>query len=356
MSRPSLRPSGRSVEVSPGRPVASDHAVREGPPQVGGVRARHLMIGVSGLVVVAVASLFVGVSDLDARSLLGADREHVRILLASRVPRLVAILLSGAAMSVAGLIMQQLARNRFVAPSTAGTVESASLGILVATMLFTSSSLVLKMTIAIAFALAGTAGFLALLRRIAFRDVLLVPLVGLMFGGVIRSVTTFVAYRADLLQSLGSWTTGDYSGVLRGRYELLWVAAAITVLAYGYADRFTVAGMGRDLSVNLGLHYERVVNLGLAIVAAVSGIVVVVVGAIPFLGLIVPNVVSIALGDNLRRAVPLTALTGAGFVLVCDVVGRLVRFPYEIPVGTVVGVLGSVVFLTLILRGRGHGH
>nr|WP_240732025.1 iron chelate uptake ABC transporter family permease subunit [Egibacter rhizosphaerae] len=310
------------------------------------------MAGALVLAAAAGASLFVGVTDLGPRDLVVGDDREAMVFLASRVPRLVAILLAGASMSVAGLIMQHLARNRFVAPSTAGTVESAMLGVVVATLLFTGASLVVKMAIAVAFALAGTAIFLALLRRITFRDVILVPLVGLMFGGVIRALTTFVAYRVDLLQTLSSWTTGDFSGVLRGRYELLWLAAVVAVIAYTYADRFTMAGMGRDLSVSLGLAYERTVNVGLAIVATVTGVTVVVVGAVPFLGLIVPNLVTMALGDNLRRALPLTALSGAAFVLACDVIGRTIRFPYEMPVGTVVGVVGSAIFLLLITRGR----
>lgn len=327
--------------------TAGDHGVA-------GSAVAVAAVGVVGLL--AVVSLFVGVSDLDVTGLLTRDQDAARILVVSRIPRLLAILLSGAAMAVAGLVMQHLARNRFVAPSTAGTVEAATLGILVATMVFGGASLIAKMAVAVVFSLVGTAIFVVLVRRIPYRDVILVPLVGIMFGAVISALTTFVAYRHDLLQTLGTWTAGDFSGVLRGRYELLWLAAGVTLLGYLYADRFTVAGMGRDVAVNLGLAHQRVVAIGLAIVATITGVVVVVVGAVPFLGLVVPNVVTMAMGDNLRRVLPVTALAGAGFVLACDIVGRLVRFPYEIPVGTVAGVVGSVVFLALIMRGRAHAH
>lgn len=317
------------------------------------VERRHVAALAGVLAVGAAASLFVGVSTVTPADLLSGDTRQLHLLVASRVPRLLAVLLAGAAMSVVGLVMQHLARNRFVAPSTAGTVESAGAGLLVATIFFGSASLLAKMAIAVVFALAGTATFLLLMRRITFQDVILVPLVGLMFGGVVRAATTFVAYRFDLLQTLEAWTNGDFSGVLRGRYELLWVAAAVTLVAYLYADRFTVAGMGRDVAVNLGIDHDRVVNLGLAVVAVVTGVVVVVVGAIPFLGLVVPNLVAAVMGDNLRRVLPVTALTGALLVLVADVLGRVVRYPYEIPVGTVVGVVGSGVFLWMLL-GRRH--
>ncbi|WP_312873406.1 iron chelate uptake ABC transporter family permease subunit [Streptosporangium sandarakinum] len=212
-------------------------------------------------------------------------------------------------------------------------------------------AVLVKMAMAVGCALLGTFFFVWILRRLTFRDMILVPLVGIMFGGVIGAATTFFAYRADLLQSLGAWTAGDFSGVLRGRYELLWVAGAVTALGYLYADRFTVAGMGRGFAVNLGVRYDRVVNTGLVLAAVITAVVVVTVGQIPFVSLVVPNLVTLALGDNLRHALPATALAGALLVLLCDVAGRLVRFPYEIPVSTVVGVVGSVLFLALLLRG-----
>lgn len=322
------------------------------PPVRGGVRFRHLIAGGVLLLLTAFGSLFVGVADVTPWGLLHADPAEVRVFLASRVPRLLAILLAGTAISVAGLVMMNITRNRFVSPSTAGTAESASLGVLVATIFAGAEAVIVKMGVAVLFALAGTFCFLWLLRRMTFSDMLLVPLVGIMFGGVVNAVTTFFAYRADLLQTLATWTSGDFSGVLRGRYELLWLAGAVTVVGYLYADRFTVAGMGRGFAVNLGVAYDRVITTGLILVAVITAVVVVTVGDSPFLGLIVPNLVTLALGDNLRRVLPVTALAGAFFVLICDVIGRIIRFPYEIPVSTVVGVVGAGVFLALVFRNR----
>ncbi|WP_162937817.1 ABC transporter permease [Indioceanicola profundi] len=311
-----------------------------------------LLLAALGVALLAVLSLFVGATDLSPAALFssGPESEAMRVMLASRIPRTAAVLLSGMAMGVSGMIMQMLVRNRFVEPGTAGTVESASLGILVVTLLAPGIDLFVKMLVAALFALSGTALFLAILRRIPLRSVLMVPLVGLMLSGIFESVTTFFAYRYDLLQSLNAWIVGDFSGVLRGRYELLWFALALTGAAYLAADRFTVAGMGRDFTTGLGLNYRRVVSFGLIIVSMVTAAVVVTVGTIPFLGLIVPNLVSMTVGDNVRRAVPWVAVVGAGFVLVCDLIGRTVRYPYEIPVGTVVGVVGSALFLYLLLR------
>lgn len=312
------------------------------------------VLALSGLGVCAAAfvSLFVGVSDVTLATVFGPDAsgQAVLVMLASRVPRTLALLLAGAGMAVAGLIMQMLARNRFVEPSTAGTAEAAVLGMLAASLLAPDLPVFARMLVAALFALAGTGLFLAILHRMPLRSPLVVPLVGIMLGGVITAVTVFFAYRFDMMQSFYAWINGDFSGVLRGRYELLWLSFGLTVLAYLAADRFTVAGMGTDFAANLGLKYHRVVGVGLVIVSLVTAAVVATCGMIPFLGLVVPNVVSLIMGDNVRRSLPVVALLGAGLVVVCDIAGRLVVHPFEIPIGTMMGIVGSAVFLFLLLR------
>ncbi|WP_062118245.1 ABC transporter permease [Aureimonas sp. AU40] len=302
----------------------------------------------------AILSLFVGVGTVTPSRLWsgGEGDQALQLLLVSRIPRTLAILLAGASLAIAGLVMQTIVRNRFVEPSTAGTTESASLGFLAVTLLAPGWPVMAKMGVGALFAFAGTALFLRILRFVPLRDAMLVPLVGLMLGGVIGAVTSFLAYRFGLLPSLLAWTMGDFSGVLRGRYELLWLGLVAALLAYGMADRFTVAGMGRDVATSLGLSHESVVTLGLALVSTIAAVTLVSVGAIPFLGLVVPNLVSLLVGDNMRVTVPWVAVLGALFVLVCDILGRVLRYPYEIPIGTMVGLVGSAVFLVLILRGR----
>lgn len=311
--------------------------------------------GFAALLALAAVSLFVGVADLSPTDFLtGEATEQQRLnLFASRIPRTVAVLLAGAALALSGLLMQLLVRNRFVEPSTVGTSESAGVGILIAVMLFPSAPLWLKMLIAVLTALAGTALFIRLIRSLPpTAPIVAVPLVGIMLAGVIAAGTTFVAYQFDLLQSLGIWMQGDFSGVLRGRYELLWLLAAVGVVLWLFADRFTVASLGEEQATSLGLSYKTTLNLGLALVAVASAITLVVVGSIGFVGLIIPNLIAMWRGDNLRRNIGWTALAGAGFVLVCDLLARTINFPYEIPVGTISGALGGIIFLSLLLTGK----
>ena len=175
-----------------------------------------------------------------------------------------------------------------------------------------------------------------------------------MYGNILSSITTFFAYEADLIQNISSWLMGSFTLIIAGRYELLYVSVPAVVLAYLFANKFTVAGMGEEFARNLGLSYKQVLNIGLILVALISTTVVLTVGVIPFLGLIVPNIVSLYLGDNLRRTIPHTAVLGVVFLLICDIIGRIVIHPHEIPVNVTVAVIGSAIFLTMLIRGRAY--
>ncbi|GLK80328.1 ABC transporter permease [Methylopila turkensis] len=303
------------------------------------------------LALLFVVSLVVGVGDVSL-SRLTHDPEAWRLVFASRLPRTLAAVLAGAGLAVAGLVMQALARNRFVEPTTAGTDQSAAAGVLLMTLLWPSSSLPVKTAGAAAAALAGTSVFLAVAHRLPPNQPFLVPLFGLIYGAVLGSAAMFVAWQADLIQFFEIWTRGEFSGVLRGRYELLWLSAAMVALAWWAADRLTILSLGRDVSIGLGLDYQAMMRLGLVIVSVVSALTVVVVGMIPFVGLVAPNLVTRALGDDLRRAAPWTAFVGAALTLGCDILGRIVRYPYEIPVGTILGAVGAALFLWLLFGRR----
>ena len=146
------------------------------------------------LVLLSVWSLFVGVIDIDLPSLMGGDLEQWKIFLVSRLPRLLAILCTGVGMSVAGLIMQQLCMNKFVSPTTGATISSAQFGILLALLFMPNSTLWGRAIFAFAAAVAGTWIFVWFIQRIQFKDVVMVPLVGIMFGNVIGGITNYLAY------------------------------------------------------------------------------------------------------------------------------------------------------------------
>ena len=307
------------------------------------------------LVILSLVSIFIGVSNVSPLDIFQLTGDQKEVLLISRIPRLMSILIAGMSMSICGLIMQQLSKNKFVSPTTAGTLDSARLGVLVSMMFFTGASPLIKITVSFAFALMGTFIFMKILEKIKFKDAIFIPLVGLMFGSIISSISTFFAYGNDLIQNMTSWMQGDFSMIMSGNYELMYISVPILFIAYFYANKFTIAGMGEDFSKNLGLDYRQVVNIGLIIVALVTASVVLSIGTIPFLGLIIPNIVTIYQGDHLKKSLAHTAVLGAIFVLFCDIIGRIIIYPYEIPISLTVGVIGSGVFLYLLLRRKKYG-
>ncbi|MCV2403620.1 iron chelate uptake ABC transporter family permease subunit [Marinomonas sp. C2222] len=306
------------------------------------------------LLILSGVSIFIGVGDLSASQLSFDNEEAWELFFISRWPRTAAIILTGASITICGVIMQLLLRNRFVEPSTTGTTEATMIGLLIVAVWFPDWSLFGKMSIAATCSLIGLLVFLKLAQNLPREQPLLIPLVGLIYGGILGAVATYFAFQTDLLQYLGVWLTGEFSGVIAGRYELLWIAGALTLFCYLIADRFTIVGLGERASKSLGLNYQSIVLIGVATVAITSSLVVVTVGVLPFIGLVVPNLVSRFMGDNLRESLPLVAGYGAIFTLFSDIVGRTIRYPYEIPAGTVFGVVGAVIFLWMILGRKNH--
>lgn len=307
------------------------------------------------LIVLSVASIFIGVRDISIMDIMSFNSPKVEVVLISRIPRLISIIVTGASMGIIGLIMQQITRNKFVSPTTAATEDFAKLGVVVALMVFTEAKSIEKMIVAFIFALIGTFIFMSIVNRIKFKNAIFIPLVGLMLGGVIDSITTFFAYKYDLIQNIGAWLQGDFSRVIKGRYELLYFSIPMLIIAFIYANKFTVAGMGEEFATNLGVNYKKVVNIGVIIVALVSSSVVITVGKIPFLGLIIPNIVTLYKGDNVKKSIGSIALLGGVFLLACDILSRLVIYPYEIPIGLIVGIIGSGMFLYLVKRRGAYG-
>lgn len=302
------------------------------------------------LVILAPVSLFVGVIDLSVGEIFSGNFEQIEIMLISRLPRLAAILCTGAGMGIAGLIMQQLCMNKFVSPSTGATISSAQFGILLAMVFFQNSTLLDKTIMAFVAAILGTWAFVLFIQKVKFKDVIMVPLVGIMFGNIISGITEYISYANGMNQAMTSWLVGDFSLIIRGRYEIVFLVVPLLIVAYIFANHFNIVGMGQDFSKNLGVNYNLVLFSGLTIAALITASVVVIVGSIPYLGLIVPNIISMFKGDKIRGSLLHTSLFGAVFVLICDIIGRLVNYPYEIPISMTVGIVGSILFIGIIFK------
>lgn len=304
------------------------------------------------LAAVALLSLLVGVQELHFFDLFQLTEIQRTILFTTRIPRTISLILAGATLSISGLLMQQLTQNKFVSPTTAGTMASARFGVIIAMILFNQATVFRQTIVAFVFATLGTLFFAAFLRTVKVKDSAMVPLVGIMFGNIIGSIGTYFALQYEIVQNASSWLQGNFSLISSGNYQLIFLSIPMVFIIYGFAHYFTIMGLGKEVAQELGVSYHTIEVVGIIAVALATSAVILTVGQISFIGIIIPNLISLKTGDNFRRVLFPTAMTGALFLLSMDIFARWVIFPYEVPVSVVVGVIGSVLFLYLLLRGE----
>ncbi len=301
-------------------------------------------------IILSFASIFIGAYDVSLSGILQGDFLQLTVLMNARLPRVLAILCTGIGMSIAGLIMQNLCMNKFVSPTTGATISSAQLGIVIAMIFVPTATLAVRTIFSFVMSVLGTWIFVWFVQKIKFKDVIMVPLIGIMFNSVIGGVVSYLAYENDLTQVLASMLVGDFSLVLAGRYEIVFLILPLVIIAFIYANHFNIVGMGESFSTNLGVNYKIVMFGGLSIAAVITASVVVTVGTISYIGLIVPNVVAMFRGDKIRGSILDVGVFGALFVLICDIIGRVVIRPYEMPIELVSGIIGSIIFIALLFK------
>lgn len=295
-------------------------------------------------------SLMVGVKQVSWTALLTFSDDAWLTLTASRLPRLAALILTGVGLAICGVILQQIVRNRFVEPATSGGLDAAKLGILISLTVAPATGAAGRMLFALAFCFGASLLYVAIIRRIKFKNTVMVPVIGLMYGSVLSAIAEFYAYRHNMLQGMQGWMLGDFSKIVQGNYEIIYLILPIVVLTYLFAHRFTVMGMGEGMASSLGLNYAANAALGLILVAVTVSATVITVGAIPFVGLVIPNLVALHYGENLERTLPIVAVCGASLLLACDILGRLLIHPFEVPIGLTAGSVGGVLFLVFLIR------
>ena len=295
-------------------------------------------------------SISIGVADIDLLSVLQFDQATWFLIWTSRVPRTISIVLTAVGLSISGLILQTISKNKFISPSVVGVTDSAQLGILIAYLAFGTLSMTFKLSFAFLFAVLGSFVFISILQRIKFKNDIYVPLIGMMFGSIVSAIVSFIAYQFQATQFVDTLGLGSFTTKIAGNYELLYVTIIPIILAFIYMVQFNIVGLGEDFAKNLGVNYKRTMIIGLVVISMVTAAIFVVVGNIPFIGLVVPNLVSIYYGDNVKKTAWDVVLFGSVFVLLADIISRVIIFPYEIPVSLTMGVIGSMVFLYLIYR------
>ncbi|EXJ22840.1 putative iron compound ABC uptake transporter, permease protein [Alkalibacterium sp. AK22] len=302
------------------------------------------------LILLTGVSVFTGIHDLEITHILRMNEIQHIVMYSTRIPRTVSLILSGGMLAVCGLLMQQLTQNRFISPATSGTMASARLGVVIAVIFYSHESVKYQTIVAFIFAVGGTACFMLFVRSVRNKKALMIPLVGIMFGNIISSVSTYLALQYEVVQQTSTWLQGNFSLISSSNYKLLYLSVPLFFCVCLFVHHFTIMGLGEVFAESLGVAYGLLETVGLIIVAIATSAVVLTVGSIPFVGIIIPNLVALKKGDHFASLVLPTALSGAVFLLAADILSRVLIYPYEIPISVIAGSVGSVVFLYLLIR------
>lgn len=282
-----------------------------------------------------------------------SDAIHARILLYVRLPRVLASLVSGAALAVSGAVIQGVLANRLASPSIIGVNAGAGLAVTLGTALGLLGGWQMA---CISFMGAFAAVMLIVLgaqKWGASRGTVI--LMGVSLNSLLNAFSsTIVTFHPEIGVMSNDFKVGDLSAVTYGRLIPAAVLSVLSlILLVALSNELEILGLGDENARGLGMNTQRV-RAGLLLLASVlAGCAVMLGGLISFVGLIVPHVVRRLGGIRTKHLLPLSALVGGGFVTLCDTLARTLFSPYEIPVGILLAFIGAPFFLFLLLRAKG---
>lgn len=271
----------------------------------------------------------------------------------ARLPRTAACLLSGAALSVSGAVIQAVLSNKLASPGIIGVNAGAGLAVTVCCALGLLSGWV------IALAAFGGAMISVLLVMFAAEKTG-ASRTTVILGGV--AVNSFLGALSEALTTLvpdagvlsGDFRVGGFSSVVPVRLVPagILICAALVILLTLHND-LDVLALGEETARSLGMPVKRMRTFFLVLAAMLAGASVSFAGLLGFVGLIIPHAMRSLVGSESRCLLPLCAIGGAGFVTLCDLAARLLFIPYELPVGILMSVLGGPFFLMLLMKRKG---
>lgn len=314
------------------------------------MKRKNLRIGISiSLLLFFCTSLFVGAMDLTLAGLLNGDASMIHTFLYSRFPRSISVIIASMSLALSGLIMQKISANKFVSPQTAITGDAIKFGVLLSLIFGLNKDVRFILSIVIAFVTSIL--FFKIVNSFRRYDPITIPIFGIVCGGILSACTNLIALRFDFSQTLNSIFNQGFTSIFKGEYEILFLNLVLILIASIYFKQFMILGTGVDFATNLGISIKTISNLGLLIVSILSANVSLTVGSIPFVGLLIPNLVTVVFDDSSQGVVIDTLLLSSLYMLVCDVLARVIIYPYEVPIVLVSGILGSLLFIKILLGG-----
>lgn len=312
------------------------------------------------IVLAIVLSVLYGAKDISALTVWQAitqfDANNVdhNIITTSRLPRVIAALLVGAFLAVAGSVMQGITRNYLASPSIMGVNDGSAFVITLAMVFFPglpNYQMILLSMVGSAIGAGLVFGFGSLIKG-GLSPVRL-AIIGTVIGTFLSSMASAVAMYFQVSQSVSVWYNAKIHTV-NPDMLLLSIPFGLVglLLALSIAKSVTISSLGEDIAVNLGQRTKWVKVISILSVVCLTGTAVALVGKIAFVGLVIPHITRFIVGVDYRFVIPCSAVIGAVFLAFCDIISRFINFPFETPVGVVTAIIGVPFFLYLI-RTRG---
>lgn len=280
------------------------------------------------------------------------------VIMFVRLPRVLCVALTGAALSLCGAAMQGLLRNPLADGSTLGVSSGASLGAVLAIALgwtIPGVNYAGSMGMAMLFAFLSLVCILSLAYRLdhslATQTIILIGVIFTMFAHSLISL--IITFSGDKVKSIMFWTMGSLAGSSYG--NALALAAALLVcgtLLWRSAPELNAFAVGEDNARHVGVDVKRVKLRVLIAASVLIGVCVSIGGTIGFVGLVIPHILRMVTGPNHRRLLPSTLFGGAIFLMLTDLLGRTILSPLEIPIGVITSMIGAVVFVSVFYTSR----
>ncbi len=283
-----------------------------------------------------------------------------RILLDIRLPRVLNAMLVGASLSCSGIILQSMLRNNLAEPGLLGISAGAGLGAILIFILPVSVPFMFITPVSFLFAVTTTGIIFYFAKGFGNKNFNSIStnkiiLTGIAISALISSVNGFLLLiSGSSVNQILYWLNGGFSGRGWNEFSVGIIFAVTGIIGSVLISKdLNVMNLGDELSVSLGLNLKRFQKVSVILSSLLAASAVSIAGIISFVGLIVPNLSRLLIGDDHRYAVPCSVILGAIFLLVSDTIARTVISPAEIPVGIITSFIGAPVFIWLILRKKG---
>lgn len=311
------------------------------------------LLFVSFLISISLGSVSIPITEIFS----GTSETHNKILMDIRLPRVLNAIVVGASLSCSGIILQSMLRNNLAEPGLLGISAGAALGAILVFILPVSLPFIFLTPVSFLFAVATTLLIFQISKGLGsnytnFISTNKIILTGIAISALISSVNGFLLLMSgSSINQILYWLNGGLSG--RGWNEfyvgIIFIVAGISGSVF-FSKDLNVLSLGEELSISLGLNLKQMQGVCIIISSLLAASAVSIAGIISFVGLIVPNLSKLLIGNDYRYAVPCTIILGAVFLLVSDTIARLVIAPAEVPVGIVTSFIGAPVFIWLILK------